>query len=144
MQVRSLIADKVEEVYNWIEEQIKENVPEDKRCQGCGKCCDFENFGHRLFITSPELLHFRIEVGKDNILPMEHGVCPYMQDGKCTVHENRFSGCRIFFCKAEDDFQSWLSEESIRRFKEICDKYGIPYQYKELSAALNFLAGIQK
>lgn len=140
MEVKSTIAAEVEEVYEWLNRQIENKVPHAQRCIGCGKCCDFESYGHRLFITTPEMIHFRIKIGKDNLKAMHDGVCPYVEDGKCSIHPYRFAGCRIFFCKGDEDFQSYLSEESIRRFKHICNKYDLPYQYKDLASTLNFLA----
>lgn len=140
MQYFSIIAERVAEVYAWIDNEIKTGIPNDHKCIGCGNCCDFNSFGHRLFITSPEMLYFRIKTGRQNILHMPDGICPYRIDGKCSVHENRFAGCRIFYCKANEDIQSQLSEESIKRFKNICEEFQMPYQYKDLASALNFMA----
>ncbi|MDP2932796.1 MAG: hypothetical protein Q8N81_01555 [bacterium] len=46
-------------------------------CSACGKCCDFESFGHKLFITSPELLYFRtnIKPSKENQGPSDSAGC---------------------------------------------------------------------
>lgn len=110
------------------------------RCQACGNCCSFKDYDHRLFVTSPEILYFKTAIGKSPILPMQKGVCPYKIDGKCTVYEHRFAGCRIFSCKDSPEMQSDLSERSIKKFKEICEKFDISYNYTELSAALNELA----
>lgn len=139
MEIKSRIVDEVSQVYEWIDAQIKANIPTDERCQGCGNCCDFEKFGHKLYLTSPELVHFRIKMGKENLRAMHSEICPYRVDGKCEAHENRFAGCRIFFCKADEDFQSQLSESVIVQFKEICKRSSLPYQYKELSNSLNFI-----
>jgi hypothetical protein len=63
--------------------------------------------------------------------------CPYLEDGKCTVRNYRFAGCRIFFCKADKDFQNNLSEKTIEKFKALCDKFNFPYRYVDLSTSLN-------
>ncbi|OQA02663.1 MAG: hypothetical protein BWY69_00936 [Planctomycetes bacterium ADurb.Bin401] len=132
LNVNSEICSQVSEIYAWLDSQIKSmNVD----CSGCGKCCDFGSFGHKLFVTSPELLYFC-----ENSKPpkkMSTGVCPYMEDYKCTARDLRFSGCRIFFCKADDEKINKLSEQAIKKFKKLCDKYNFPYSYMELSAALN-------
>jgi Fe-S-cluster containining protein len=64
-------------------------------------------------------------------------LCPYNIDGKCSVYEHRFSGCRIFFCKGDADFQSRLSERALREFKSLCTNLQIPYRYTDLATAVN-------
>ncbi len=140
VKIKEHIIDEVEKIYNWIDRQIKANVTENDRCDGCGKCCDFEKFGHKLYITSPELIYFKMRIGANNLKTMPTGICPYQVDNKCTVHAHRFAGCRIFFCKADEDFQSKLSEEAILKFKKICKDRDIPYEYTELARSLNSLA----
>ena len=129
-----LICNEVKQIYDRLDTDISEIAGQ---CTACGNCCDFERFGHRLFIASPELLYFKTNI-KD-LKPMHVGVCPYMQDNKCTAREFRFAGCRIFFCKADEEFQNKLSEQAIKDFKQICDKYQFPYRYIDLKTALNSL-----
>lgn len=131
------IAGAVGQVYNWIDSQINQNP---SQCQECGKCCDFESYDHHLFITSPELIYFAAKLGPDKIKPMPAGRCPYNIDGKCTVYPYRFGSCRIFFCKADKDFQSKLAEEALGKFKSICEKFRLAYRYTDLSAGLNEIA----
>ena len=128
------ITGAVAEVYDWIDSQISQNPPQ---CEACGKCCDFESYDHRLFVTSPELIFFASKVGPDMIKPMPAGRCPYNIDGKCTVYAYRFGGCRIFSCKGDKDFQSRLSEQAVEKFKSICDRFNLAYSYTDLRAALN-------
>ena len=140
VEIKDRIIDEVEKTYIWIDKQIIANVAEKNRCDGCGRCCDFGKFGHKLYITSPELMYFRAKIGTDNFKSMPTGVCPYQINNKCTAHEHRFAGCRIFFCKADEDFQSRLSEEAILKLKEICKKENLPYEYTELASSLNAIA----
>ncbi|MFA6186849.1 MAG: hypothetical protein WC770_06540 [Phycisphaerae bacterium] len=161
------ICEQVKKIYDWLDSQLAETAD---KCTACGNCCDFARFGHKLFITSPELLYFKTNIGDltpiplnncdcctrvsaagingckpldaqviipFGIKPMPAGVCPYMQDKKCTARDFRFAGCRIFFCKADEEFQSKLSEQAIKDFKQICDKYQLPYRYTDLKTALN-------
>ena len=128
------IATAVGQVYNWLDSQISHKQTE---CEACGKCCDFDGFGHRLFVTSCELIYFGAKISPDKIRPMSAGRCPYNIDGRCTVYPHRFAGCRIFSCKADKDFQGQLSEEALERFKIICDQFDLPYHYTDLPAALN-------
>jgi hypothetical protein len=136
------LLEKVAEVYNWLDLQIYSVGDLAGECRSCGDCCDFEGFDHRLFVTRPELMYLTASLGPENIKPMPGRRCPYNIDGKCTVYEYRFSGCRIFCCNGDADFQSRLSEEVLKRLKSICVEFKIPYRYSDLAAALNNLAGV--
>jgi hypothetical protein len=129
--VRSKICKQVSQVYDWIDSTIKSmNVD----CSACGKCCDFGAFGHKLFITSPEFLYF-----SENLKPLKSmagGICPYLECGKCAAREFRFAGCRIFFCKADNEKINELSEQAIKKFKAICEEFDFPYSYTELAGLI--------
>ena len=126
---------EIEEIYNWLDSKIKENLQSD--CQACGKCCDFVTFDHRLFVTIPEIIYLTAGLNTDTLKQMESGICPYNIEGKCSVYEFRFSGCRIFNCKADTDIQSELSEQTLRKLKSLCEEFEIPYRYMDLATALN-------
>ena len=134
MTTNSKIADAVAEVYDWIDSQTGQAPAQ---CEACGRCCDFENYDHRLFVTGAELAYFGFKLQPDKIKAMPTGRCPYNLQGKCAVYPYRFGGCRIFFCKADKDFQSKLSEDSLKKFKSICEEFNLPYRYTDLAATLN-------
>jgi hypothetical protein len=134
MQTNSKIADAVAEVYDWIDSQTGQTATQ---CDVCGKCCDFESYDHRLFVTSPELIYFTVKLQPDKIKPMPTGGCPYNLLGMCTVYSYRFGCCRIFCCKVDKDCQSKLTEEALEKFKSICEEFDLPYCYTDLRAALN-------
>lgn len=131
----SNIIKEVEAIYRWVDAQVAQM---DRACRACGECCDFEAFGHRLYVTTPELLYFKHFVGPD-IKEMTAGVCPYRVDGKCSVYPWRFSGCRIFACEGDSEAESLLSEQTIHKFKTMCTTHKIPYQYVYLKAGLEML-----
>ena len=131
------VLKKVAEIYNWLDLQIRQNSDLAGQCKACGKCCDFGRFDHRLFITGPELMYLAANLGEDSIKPMPTSRCPYNIDGKCSIYEYRFAGCRIFCCKGNSDFQSELSELSVKKFKSICTEFRIFYRYTDLATALN-------
>ena len=132
---------KVAEIYNWLDMQVRRDTDLAGTCEACGRCCDFDEFGHRLFVTPPELMYLAANLGA-GFEPMPAERCPYNVDGKCRVHQYRFAGCRIFCCHGDADFQSELSESALDRLKSICAEFQIPYRYTDLAAALNSLAGI--
>ena len=141
MRKNKEIIARVSEIYKWIEEQQLANKGIAGNCEVCGKCCDFERYDHRLYVTTPEIIYFVEKVGRANIKQMTDGRCCYQVDDKCGVHAYRFSGCRIFCCKGEAGFQSELTEAAIKKFKAICAELQIPYRYVELPAVLkDFLA----
>lgn len=126
------ICNQVAQIYAWLDENIK-NL--DLNCSACGKCCNFDSFGHKLFITTPELLYFY-----ENVKPLRKMTgqsCPYMENKKCTARDFRFAACRIFFCKADTEKINKLSEQTIEKFKALCDEFDLPYRYVDLATALN-------
>src|SRR3989339_877555 len=118
------LLEKVSEIYSWLDSQLALQ-PHEKQglCRTCGKYCAFGKFDHRLFITTPELIYFKaklenviarsltMSLSKDettkqsSLLIMQNGVCPYNKNGKCSVYDIRFAGCRIFVCQRDSDFQ---------------------------------------
>lgn len=134
--------EKVAAVYAWLDAEIREQAEAAGRCDGCGKCCDFETFDHRLFVTPPEMMYLAAKLGAEDIQPMPTGRCPYNIVIACSIYEYRFAGCRIFCCKGDKDFQSGLSESAVERFKAICTELGIPYRYRPLADTLNGFGGI--
>jgi hypothetical protein len=136
------LLERVAEVYRWLDLQVCSGSDMAGACRSCGDCCDFEGFDHRLFITLPELMYLAANLGAENIKPMLSSECPYNIDGKCRVYEYRFSGCRIFCCNGDADFQSRLSEAALQKFKSICTEFQIPYRYADLAAALGSFASV--
>lgn len=129
------IIQKVKTIYEWIDKQVRLMDPS---CNECGQCCDFEHFGHRLYVTTPEMFHFQHYAGP-NVKMMTMGVCPYRVKGKCSVYPFRFSGCRIFSCKGKPEKENALCEQAVKKFKILCEEYSIPYHYVCLQDGLEML-----
>jgi len=140
-QANERLLEGVAEVYKWLDLQVRQNKDLSGVCESCGKCCDFEGFDHRLFVTPPELMYLAANLNSENIESMPTNRCPYNIDGKCSVYGYRFAGCRIFCCTADKDFQSRLSEAVLQELKSICIEFQIPYRYTDLATALNGYAG---
>jgi len=140
-----MLLQKVAEIYTWLDAQIRDNNKLTGQCKACGKCCDFggpapeseQGFDHLLFVTPPELMYLAEGLSPENIKSMPRNRCPYNIDGKCTVYEYRFASCRIFYCSADADFQSELSESALKKLKSLCTEFQIPYRYTDLASALN-------
>ena len=134
METDNHIVGAVAEVYAFIDSRVAET---DSACNACGKCCDFDSYDHRLFVTTPELVYFAFHISPDSIKPMPRGLCPYNIKGVCSVHPHRFAACRIFSCTGDVDAQSRLSEAALAKLKSICEQSNLPYQYVDLKAALS-------
>ncbi len=137
MNSNNQMIKRVAEIYNQLDCQIRDHTDASNSCHACGRCCDFDAFDHRLFVTTPELTYLAEKLTPEKIEPMTTGRCPYNINGKCTIYEHRFAGCRIFCCKIEAEFQSTLSESALKKLKSICTEFQIPYRYTDLATALN-------
>jgi len=136
-EITDQVAQKVAAVYEWLDMQLQGAAEQAPSCDSCGKCCDFETFDHRLFVTPPELTYLAARLDGEKVKAMPTGRCPYNIIVACSIYDYRFAGCRIFCCKGNKDFQSALSESVLEKLKAICTEFGIPYRYLDLAAALN-------
>jgi Fe-S-cluster containining protein len=134
------IIERVDALYRRIDSELGRDAELAGSCKACGKCCDFDAYDHRLFVTPPELIYLAAGLGQSELKPMTTGRCPYNEHSRCTVHEHRFAGCRIFCCTGNADFQSDLTEEVLKELKAICTEFEVPYRYMDLHTALNSAA----
>jgi Fe-S-cluster containining protein len=139
LQISGQLLHGVARLYDWLDMQILSNCGLLGNCAACGRCCDFDHFDHRLFVTTPELLYLAANLGPENVKPVRMGRCPYNIGGKCSVYPHRFAGCRIFYCRGDAELQGSLSEAVVKRLKSLCTQSGIPYRYVDLPTALNDL-----
>lgn len=139
-----------------IDQQIAARRP---TCWLSGRCCHFEAFGHRLYVTGLEIAWLLAELADtanspvaaagDSHAPADtiatassqspwqarlepKGLCPFQVNKLCTVHAIRPLGCRIFFCQEGTDvWQHELYEEFLTRLRRLHDGYALPYRYME-------------
>jgi Fe-S-cluster containining protein len=99
-------------------------------CTTSGRCCRFDEFGHRLFVTTLEMAAFIGQMpdpGMDN-----PGGCPFQREKLCSVHTIRPFGCRVFFCDATAT--DWQQEQYARFHQELRrlhEELNVPYFYVE-------------
>jgi Fe-S-cluster containining protein len=137
MSKRDALLKAVENLYTQIDQDVQTHVDPDNDCRQSGACCNFAVYGHRLYVTTPEVIYFADRLGTDSLQPMLDGTCPYMKDRRCTAYAARFSGCRIFGCRRDADLQSTWSEDALQHLKELCLEYDLEYHYTDLATALN-------
>lgn len=103
-------------------------------CAASGNCCDFDAFGHRLYVTTLEAEHFFRHLGPPT--NAEPGHCPaWGADRLCKAREGRMLGCRTFFCGPYAvEGPEALHERFQARLLRLHEQYGIPYRYQDITA----------
>lgn len=129
-------------------------------CWVSGRCCKFDSFGHRLYVTGLEIAWFLAqapplaEVGQTQTsgtggLPILMNApfadaCPYQTGGLCGAHATRPLGCRIFFCqRGTETWQQDLYERFLEQLRRLHDGHGLPYRYMEWRAGLREAAAAE-
>jgi Fe-S-cluster containining protein len=137
---RSEVRNAVGQIYQQVEQEIALRRP---LCVMSGKCCRFDEYGHRLYVTTLELGAFSYELAKFAAKPptgADKGVCPFQSGKLCGVHSIRPMGCRIFFC---DPSSTQWQQERYERFqadlKRLHGELQVPYLYMEWRSALELL-----
>ncbi len=142
----------VHAVYADLQQQVDLRRP---LCQRSGRCCHFEEWGHRLYVTTMELAAFLAGGRSDSLRPPSapnpdnsaDGVdrhdawdgrgCPFQAHGLCGVHAIRPFGCRIYFCDATaQDWQQEQYQHFHDRLRRLHDELAVPYFYVEWRQAL--------
>jgi len=122
----------IAELYHFIDRNIESANP---NCENCGRCCDFEKYGHRLYVTTLEMLYFIRGLHKEKISPTRFvkGCCPYQDNTGCRAREYRPSGCRIYYCRdLPPEMQSELTEQVHHSLRRLHEDFGLPYYYTNL------------
>jgi len=117
-------------------------------CNTSGRCCRFDEFGHRLYVTGLEIAWVLEQHSRQDspdascnglALPQfeQRGACRFQVDGLCSIHTIRPMGCRIFFCEAGTErWQQQLYETQLQRLRNLHDAHALPYVYMEWRAGL--------
>jgi len=129
--------EAVGRIYHELQTRIDARKP---LCVASGKCCKFEEFGHRLFITTLELAKFLYdwETGDwpdgamEALRRWDGGGCPFQIEKLCGVHLVRPFGCRIFFCDSTaTEWQQERYEEFHSEISGLHESLNVPYFYVE-------------
>jgi Fe-S-cluster containining protein len=131
-------------VYDRVQSEIDARRP---TCAVSGRCCRFEEYGHRLFVTTMELAAFVHDLqharaaGRVREVPAWDGTgCPFQVNRLCGVHPLRPFGCRMFFCDATaTDWQNATYERFHAELRQLHEAMGVPYRYVEWRTALREL-----
>jgi Fe-S-cluster containining protein len=119
-------------------------------CNTSGRCCRFDEYGHRLFVTTMELATFVSDLpapikspatpSREQTAPpisKTQSACPFQIQNLCTAHKIRPFGCRVFFCDpTATDWQTQQYERLHGHLKRLHDELNVPYFYVEWRQAL--------
>ena len=128
------VSEAIGSLYAQLDEQVAQHGP---TCWTSGRCCNFDAFGHRLYVTALEIAWV---LSQANPLPPvdPNGSCPFQTDQLCGVHTIRPMGCRVFFCqKTDDPWQGPLYECFILKLRLLHEQFDLPYLYLEWRTGLN-------
>ena len=140
---RPEIAGAIDAVYAQASAAITERGP---ACWASGRCCHFESYGHRLYVTGLEAAHTVAQLDEPLTVAMVDdalgaGGCPFQVKNLCGVHAIKPLGCRVYFCdRTAQEWQNTLLETLHAQVQEIHTRFDVPYQYGEWRAMLRMLA----
>jgi Fe-S-cluster containining protein len=120
-------------------------------CLASGRCCHFERYDHRLYVTGLDVVwcvrSLRARGGPPSGLAeiaaaKERGDCPFLLvDRVCGAHLERPLGCRIFFCdRAARTWQEDLYQRTHEALRLLHERHAIPYRYGEWRMMLEMVA----
>jgi Fe-S-cluster containining protein len=144
--LRPEVRQAVGRIYEELSREIEQRQPV---CVMSGKCCRFDEYGHRLYVTTAELGAFaaELEVVRTPTLTLPRSTrggermeqergCPFQVGRMCGVHGIRPMGCRVFFCDpSAGEWQRGVYERMHGKLKQLHEELSIPYAYVEWRAA---------
>jgi hypothetical protein len=134
---RPEVRGAVHNVYRALQDAIELRKP---ICSTSGRCCRFDQFGHKLFVTTMELGTLVHDCAHSRLVRVDsnHHSCPFQQQNLCSLHAIRPFGCRVFFC--DETSTDWQREQYGRfhaEFKRLHEEFRVPYYYIEWREALS-------
>jgi len=132
----------VDAIYADLAAQVDQRRP---KCIVSGRCCRFEEYGHRLYVTTAELAAFLHGYETtpwpaaltQAVEAWDGRGCPFQVGKLCGVHAVRPFGCRIYFCdETSTAWQHEAYEAFHARLKRLHEDLAVPYFYLEWRQAL--------
>lgn len=145
---RPSVSERLEAIYGMIADQVSAHVPV---CVASGRCCNFESYGHRLYVTGLEAAWCIQQLGPEHpeLSPaavadaVRRGGCPFQIGTLCGVHAIKPVGCRTYFCDPRaEGWKEALTERAHGMVKDLHEASSIPYRYMEWRAMLSLFAGL--
>ena len=102
-------------------------------CLASGRCCQFKNHDHLLAVTGLEAAWTwrntrRVISTAAATNAQKQGACAFLDGKLCSIHGERPTGCRTYFCdRGDGTWQSTLSESLHQSIRRIHEEREIPY-----------------
>jgi len=146
------VSDALLTLYQRIDQAIAQRSP---TCWTSGKCCNFDEYDHLLYVTGLESAWFVTQINIQSktagdvssttpasiTLPQlgeRTPACPYQINKLCTTHTIRPLGCRVFFCQqGTQQWQNELYEDFLAELRTLHEAHTLPYRYMEWRDALS-------
>ncbi len=163
---RPEVAAALDQLFAQVAREIAARGP---ACWASGRCCNFDAFGHRLYVTGLEAAYTLTRVADRALSPPPSpqnagvardslalpqvpttvaiaaaraaGGCPFQQGNLCSVHDLKPLACRVYFCdRSAQEWQQDLMERLMGELRALHDRHDIDYCYLEWRDALDALA----
>lgn len=132
-----LVDAAIRGIYGEATRSIAQKGPQ---CWASGRCCHFDTFDHRLYVTGLEIAWVLFQCKQAMTSTMPRGIaddCVFQQGHLCGIHAHRPLGCRLFFCqRGSDCWQHELYEQMLQELRRLHVRHGLPYRYMEWRAGL--------
>ena len=104
-------------------------------CSASGNCCDFDAYGHRLYVSRLEAEHF-FRQAPPTRANQDARQCPaWGPDRLCTARAGRMLGCRTYYCPPYPrGVPEELHSRYDQRIKALHERFGLPYAYRDITA----------
>lgn len=153
-----VIAGALEGIYADVAREVEARGP---ACWASGRCCNFRETGHLLYVTGLEAAYCVAraagaseEAARGGTLSLQvlsagtlagasaSGGCPFQRGNLCGVHTIKPLGCRVYFCdRSAQEWQQDLSERMLERIRGVHDVHGVEYRYGEWRGMLGRFVG---
>jgi Fe-S-cluster containining protein len=125
---------RVLELYDAVDREVAAAGPV---CVASGRCCRFKEYGHVLYLSNLEA-DVLLAGGPPYDRPVTPDYCPFQKGNLCTAREPRPLGCRVYYCDpGYQETGNRITEEFLRRLKELADAHAVAWHYAPLHAFLN-------
>jgi Fe-S-cluster containining protein len=137
---------ELEAVYDEVRRETERQKPV---CVSSGRCCRFEEYGHRLYVTGLEAAYTLARLPSaltPDELEAAHaaGGCPFQIEKLCTVHTIKPLGCRTYYCdETAQEWQKDLTERMLAKIRAIHERHALEYRYGEWRGMLGLLVDAQ-
>lgn len=102
-------------------------------CSASGRCCDFDAYGHRLYVSTLEAHYFFKQMGGERVNQNETACPAWGSDRLCKERVGRMLGCRTYFCGPyATEGPEALHERYLAKVNQLHDRFRIPYEYKDV------------